>query len=303
MGPGVFFFPQWDGHLCLSIETDTNNTHAPPNTQQDFRLRQAGRAPPRRALPYADEAECSYGWRTVGGSGSRGLSLRGGPGGGRGGGSLGRRVGHLRSGVVGSGWGGGWPIDYDEPVGGEAVRYRCRARLARGGRIVFDRVPLLQTQHQPAAAAATAATATPAAPQQEKTAAAAAAASASSSSMPPPPAPGGPQPAQHQHLHLSHPHPPSYRPLPAESITVALCAAPSLGPHLDKYPTCDLQSGDVFRYPTRFPEILKVDDAEDEVVERDPLAPSDPDPLLVLPPKPRPPETDSVALLRFQLRV
>lgn len=244
--------------------------------------------------------ESCYGWRTLGGAR------------GRGGGSLGgRRVGHVRSGVVGSGEFGvgmGWrPIDYDEPVGGGAggggaehgggphqtVRYRCRARLARGGRIVFDRIPLLQTQHQPtfppppptAAAAA-------AAQQQENTAAA-------SSAMPPPTAPAPPG----QHLHLHHPHPPSYHPLPAESITVALSAAPSLGPHLDKYPTCDLQAGDVFKYPTKFAEILKIDDGEDEVVERDPAADSDPDPLLVLPSKPRPPETDSVALLRFQLRV
>ena len=48
-----------------------------------------------------------------------------------------------------------------------------------------------------------------------------------------------------------------------------------------------------------------MDDTEDEVLELDPRSAfaSDPDPLLVLPPRPRPPETDAVALLRFQLPV
>ncbi len=113
--------------------------------------------------------------------------------------------------------------------------------------------------------------------------------------MPPPPPPPG--------AHLQHPHAPAYHPLPAEAMTVALSAAPSLGQQLDRYPTCDLMAADVFKYPTRFPEIAKQDDGEDEVVEADPAAPSDPDPFLVLPSRPRPPETEMVALLRFQLRV
>lgn len=240
-------------------------------------------------MPYADEAECSYGWRTLGGS-SRGR-------GGKAGGLLGRRIGHVRSGVVGSGGfyggGGGQPIDYDtEAEGPGTIRYRCRARLARGGRIVFDRVPLLQQQHAPPGPPTP--PPKPTATEQENAASTAPSAT-TTTSMPPPPPPG-------QHLHLHHPHPSSYHPLPADSITVTLSVAASLG-QLEKYPTCDLQAGDVFRYPTRFNEILKIDDQEDEVVEMDPAAPSDPDPLLVLPSRQRPPETDQVALMRFQLRV
>jgi hypothetical protein len=204
-------------------------------------------------------------------------------------------VGHVRSGVVGGGPGRCLPpIDYEGEDGPAQVRYRCRARLGRGGRIVFDRVPLAaalvaaQPQKQPPAQQA---------PQTPAPAGEGAAAAAQENVMPPPPPPPG--------AHLQHPHAPAYHPLPADAITVTLSAAAGgLGPQLERYPTCDLLAADLFKYPTRFPEIAKLEDQEDEVLEADPAALcSDPDPLLVLPPRPRPPQTDSVALLRFQLRV
>lgn len=273
----------------------TSSSHPTPPIQsnnhytQEFRLRQAGRAPPRRPVPYADEAELTFGWKTFLGGGG-GVKR-----GGRGGSMMGRRgamVGHVRSGVVTSGPGRRLPpaIEYGGGDDGEdtapaSVRYSCRARLARGGRIVFDRVPLA-SHHPPPAWFPEAA-----APEQEQPPAAAE--QQQENVIPPPPG-----------QHLQHPHASAYHPPPADAITVVLSAAPTLGAQLERYPTCDLTNpSDVFKYPTKFFEVAKLDDGEDEVMEPDPLAPSDPDPLLVLPSRPRPPETDAVALLRFQLRL
>ena len=75
-------------------------------------------------------------------------------------------------------------------------------------------------------------------------------------------------------------------------------------PQLDRYPTMDLVAGSMFQYPKRYREISQlIDDTEEEVLEINPAAPSDPVSLLVLPPRPKPPETDAVVILRFALPV
>lgn len=221
-----------------------------PSFMEDFQFRHQGRALTHRGfLPFSDEASTTYGWKPS----SQGQ---------------GGKIGHVRSGLVAAPRCP--PIEYDGEED-DSVRYRCRARLARGGRMVFDRVPIaprLPSLHPP---------------------------------NPPPPPPataeGGeeentqpPQQSQEQ----EHPHLPT---------SILLSAGTELN-QLDKYPTLDLVSGALFKYPVRYArEIRFIDDTEEEVLEINPAVPTDPDPLLTLPPRPKPPETDAVVILRFALPV
>eukprot|EP00624_Nannochloropsis_granulata_P003888 evm.model.NODE_2948_length_7831_cov_34.177883.2 len=228
-----------------------------PSFMEEFKFRHQGLAalPPahrtnKSFLPFADEASTTYAWR----------ASRQGQGG---------KIGHVRSGLVAAPRCP--PIDYD----GEedtSIRYRCRARLARGGRIVFDRVPIAPGLPAPLTLAAGGRGG-----EGEGGAAAAA--------------------REEENPAVDHS---ATTPL---GSSVLLSAGTKL-PHLDRYPTVDLVAGSLFQYPKRYLEISQLlDDTEEEVLEINPAAPSDPDSLLVLPPRPKPPETDAVVILRFALPV
>jgi len=228
-----------------------------PSFMEEFKFRHQGLAvppPPHRTnksfLPFADEASSTYAWR----------ASRQGQGG---------KIGHVRSGLVAAPRCP--PIDYD----GEedtSIRYRCRARLARGGRIVFDRVPIAPGLPAPLTLAAGGGRG------------------------------GGGEggaAAVGEEENLAPDHP-AMTPL---ASSVLLSAGTEI-PQLDRYPTMDLVAGSMFQYPKRYREISQLlDDTEEEVLEINPAAPSDPEPLLVLPPRPKPPETDAVVILRFALPV
>lgn len=225
-----------------------------PSFMEEFKFRHQGleTLPPahrtnKSFLPFADEASTTYAWRA---------SRRG----------QGGKIGHVRSGLVAAPRCP--PIDYD----GEedtSVRYRCRARLARGGRIVFDRVPIAPGLPAPLTLAV----------GEGVEGGAAAAASEEEN------------PAAVDSTRMSL------------GSSVLLSAGTKI-PHLDKYPTVDLVAGSLFQYPKRYREISQLlDDNEEEVLEINPAAPSDPDSFLALPPRPKPPETDAVVTLRFALPV
>ena len=226
-----------------------------PSFMEQFRFRQQGRAPNlrRKYLPFSDEGSTTYGWRPS-------TTAQGG------------KIGHVRSGLVTAPR--CLPIDYDADEADTSVRYQCRARLARGGRIVFDRVPI--------------------APKLPPLAAAGSAAGAGAEAA------AGAGEGQDENL-----EPPSDVDGVGDgssAVVVVLSAADEV-PQLEKYPTLDLNSAAFFTYPRRFEEVKGMDDTEEEVLELNPAAPSDPDPLLTLPPRPKPPETDAVVVTRFELPV
>jgi len=233
-----------------------------PSFMEAFGFRHHGQAVPppphgmsRSWLPFSDEASTTYGWR----------GLREGSGG---------KVGHVRSGLLTAPRCP--PIDYD----GEdtSIRYRCRARVGRGGRMVFDRVPIAPRLPKPLMLMETG---KPGEEVEE----------------------GGGESGRDAGVEEQENVAPEQCAPRALTSSVLLSAGLEV-PQLDRYPDVDLLGGSLFKYPTRFREISHLlDDTEEEVLEINPAAPSDPDPLLVIPSKPAPPETDALAVLRFALPV